>query len=58
MFHRAARLVSPLYKALLLHIRNASHVYADETPMPVLNEDQGRRGWMRVFATDDALLFT
>ncbi|MFT6820260.1 MAG: transposase [Myxococcota bacterium] len=58
MFHRAAGLVSPLYEALLHHVCNAPYVYADETPMPVLDEDQVRRGWMWVFATDDALLFT
>lgn len=57
MFHRAAVLISPLYEALLAHVRNAEHVQADETTLPVLDDDQVQRGWMWVFATADALLF-
>jgi transposase len=57
MFHRGAELISPLYQALLAHVRHAEHIQADETSLPVLDDDQVQRGWMWVFATSDALLF-
>ncbi|MCP4244627.1 MAG: IS66 family transposase [bacterium] len=58
LFHRAAELVKPIYDALLAHVSSSPHVSADETPMPVLDEHATRTGWMWVFATADALLFT
>lgn len=58
LFHRAGELVHPLYEALQAHVASAPHVSADETPMPVLDEHATRTGWMWVFATADALLFT
>lgn len=57
MFHRAAALCGPLYLALLAHVASSEHVSADETPMPVLDDETCHRGWMWVFATDTALLF-
>lgn len=57
MFHRAATLTEPLYLALQAHVAATEHVHADETPLPIIDDDQIRRGWMWVFATTDALLF-
>ena len=58
LFHRTGDLVHVLYEALEAHVSTAPHISADETPMPVLDEGQTHQGWMWVFATDDALLFT
>lgn len=58
LFHRAGDLVHPLFEALVAHVSAAPHVSADETPMPVLDEGETHKGWMWVFAADDALLFT
>ena len=55
-FHRCAEAVEPLYEAMVAHAGAAPHVSADETPQPVLDEAKTRRGWMWVFATDEALL--
>ena len=57
LFHRCAEAVEPLYKAMMAHVATAQHVSADETPQPVLDENKTRKGWMWVFATDDALLY-
>lgn len=57
LFHRAGDLVTPIYRALLGYVATAPHVQADETPLPVLDEQATRKGWMWVFATSDALLF-
>lgn len=57
LFHRSAQLVEPLYEAMMTHVRNAGHVAADETPQPVIDEEKTRKGWMWVFATDEALLY-
>lgn len=57
MFHRCAALVEPVYKAIMAHVGSAEHVSADETPQPVLDDEQVRRGWIWIFATDDALLY-
>ena len=58
LFLRAGGLVHVLFEALKAHVANAPHVAADETPMPVLDEGQVHKGWMWVFATADAMLFT
>lgn len=58
LFHRTATSLEPLYKAMVAQVGAAEHVSADETPQPVLDEDKVRKGWMWVFATDDALLYT
>lgn len=58
LFHRSAEAVQPLYKAMMSHVGNSEHVSADETPQPVLDEDKVRKGWMWVFATDEALLYS
>ena len=57
LFHRSALAVQPLYKAMMAQVGTAPHVSADETPQPVLDEDKTRKGWMWVFATDEALLY-
>ena len=57
LFHRASDVIEPIYKALRAHVSSSPHVQGDETPMPVLDEKSTRKGWMWVFATDDALLF-
>ena len=57
MFHRCAVLVEPVYKAIMARVGTAEHVSADETPQPVLDDEQVRRGWMWIFATDEALLY-
>lgn len=58
LFHRSAELVEPLYNAMKAHVGVSEHVSADETPQPVLDEDKVRKGWMWVFATDEAILYT
>ena len=57
LFHRSAVAVVPLYMALMAWVGAASHVSADETPQPVLDEDKTRKGWMWVFATDEVVLY-
>ena len=57
LFHRCAVAVEPLYKVMMAQVGTAPHVSADETPQPVLDEDKTRKGWMWVFATDEALLY-
>ena len=57
LYHRASELLDPIYKALMAHVATSEHVNADETPLPVLDEQTTRKGWMWVFATDGALLF-
>lgn len=57
LFHRSAEVVEPLYKAMMVQVGTAAHVSADETPQPVLDEDKVRRGWMWIFATEQALLY-
>ncbi len=57
LYHRSAEVVEPLYKAFLAHVKTAGHVSADETPQPVLDEGQVRKGWMWVFATDLIILY-
>ncbi len=58
LFHRTAGAVEPLYKAFIAQVGASEHVSADETPQPVLDEDKVRQGWMWVFATDEAILYT
>lgn len=58
LFHRSAQAIEPLYKAMRAHVGTSAHVSADETPQPVLAEDKVRKGWMWVFATDEAILYT
>jgi len=58
MFHRSAMVIEPMYKAMMTHVGASEHVSADETPQPVLDEDKVRKGWMWVFATDNAILYT
>jgi len=57
LFHRAASLIEPVYKALVALVGSSENVQADETPQPVLDEDHVRRAWMWVFATDNAIVF-
>ncbi len=56
-FHRAGDSLRPIYKALLAHVSSTPHVNADETPLPVLDDNGTHKGWMWVFATSEALLF-
>lgn len=57
MYHRCAETVQPLYRAMMLELRGAAHVSADETPQPVLAEGKVRKGWMWVFASDEVVLY-
>ena len=57
LFHRAGELIVPIYEALHVHVAASPHINADETPLPILDENATRKGWMWVFATSDALLF-
>lgn len=57
LFHRSARAVEPIYKALIGQLSSSPHVSADETPQPVLADDRTRKGWMWVFATEEAVVF-
>jgi transposase len=57
LFHRCAEVVEPLYQAMLTQVGTSEHVQADETPQPVLDENETRKGWMWVFATEEQLLY-
>lgn len=58
LFHRTGALVHVLYEALEVHVKTSAHAAADETPLTVLGDKGSHQGWMWVFATTDALLFT
>jgi len=59
LFHRGAALLWPLYLLLVEQVRNASHVYADETSQPyqVPGQNKVGKGWMWVAICDQAIAF-
>lgn len=58
LFHRAADQVDAIYKALLEEVAQAPHVFADETPLPVLAEGGCDRGYVWTFVSDKVVAFT
>lgn len=58
LFHRAADQVDAVYKVLLDEVAGAPHVFADETPLPVLAKGACARGYVWTFVTDKVVAFT
>ena len=50
-------LLRPLYDAILLHLRDASHWHADETRWMQFADQMKKRWWLWVFAAPDAVAF-
>ena len=57
MFHRAASLVAPVYKALLKRLPESRYLQADETTQPILEPGQVRKGWMWTFLDELSIVF-
>ena len=51
-FHRVARLLEPLRARMLEIISASEYVNADETPIPVQDEEKARRAYMWTFIDD------
>lgn len=58
LFHRAADQIDAVYEALLAEVASAPHVFADETPLPVLAEGGCDRGYVWTFVSDRVVAFT
>lgn len=58
LFHRAADSIDALYKRMLKEIPAAEHVFADETPLPVLAEGGCKKGYVWTFVSDRVVAFT
>lgn len=58
LFHRCAESLDAVYQRLVEEVAGASHVSADETPLPVLAEGGCKRGYVWTFVTDRAVVFT
>jgi transposase len=57
LFHRSAGLLEPIWKRLQQLVASASHVNADETSQPVMDEERCRRGYMWTFLADDVVVY-
>jgi len=57
LFHQAAGILEPLYRAMQLFVLNSLLVLADETPLPVLDKDKTRKGYIWTFLTDDVAYY-
>jgi transposase len=57
LFHRAARLLSPLHRRLLDEVARASHVHADETTFDILQEGGCKKGWIWAALSDKAIAY-
>lgn len=57
LFHRTAECLRPLYGTLIDEICRSPYLNADETPQPVLDVGQCRRGYMWTFGTDEMAAF-
>ena len=51
LFHRVAELLAPLAAQLVLRVREADVVWADETPLKVLDVQKTRLGYLWTFLT-------
>jgi transposase len=58
LFHRAADQIDGIYQELLKRVASADHVFADETPLPVLAEGSCKRGYVWTFVSDEVVAFT
>ena len=58
LFHRAADQIDGIYQELLKQVSSADHVFADETPLPVLAEASCKRGYVWTFVSDKVVAFT
>ena len=54
---QVGRLLRPIYDAILLHLREASHWHADETRWMQYADQTKQRWWLWVFAAPDAVAF-
>jgi len=54
---QVGRLLRPVYDAILLHVREASHWHADETRWMQFADQTQQRWWLWVFAAPDAVVF-
>jgi len=53
MFHRSAGLLAPLHRRILELVAESRYVNADETPIPVQDEEQTRRAYIWTFVADE-----
>ena len=58
IFHRAAELLEPVYKALLDYVRADDLVHADETTLPVQAKGKCKRGWIWTALSSTAITYT
>ena len=57
LFHAAAKLLTPLYIAMMNEIRSAAVVHADETPQPVVISGGTKRSYVWVFISESLVLY-
>ena len=57
LFHRAARLLSPLHRRLLDEVARAPHVHADETTFDILQEGGCDKGWIWAALSKKAIAY-
>ncbi len=57
LFHRSVESIKPLHAVVMVAVCSSVHVWADETPLPVLASERARRAYMWVFGTDKLTAF-
>jgi transposase len=59
LFHQAANLLEPIYKHMQILVFTSSIVLADETPIPVLDEEmtKTRKGYIWAFLSDEVAYY-
>lgn len=58
VFHRTAEALKPLYDRLVEQVALASHVSADETPLPVQKKGGCHRGFVWTFIAGKTIVYT
>ena len=58
LFHRTAELLQPLTDRILSRIAENDIVYADETPMPVIEHPHCKKGYLWTFVGEDFIGYT
>jgi len=53
LFHRSAEVLAPIHERLLELVAKARHVSADETPLPVQDDEKCHRGYDWVFVAEE-----
>jgi len=56
-FHRCARLLEPLHERMIEIIGAKKYVNADETPIPVMDDDKTRKAYMWTFIADQLVCY-